>query len=215
MPNELVFLEPNSIEEEPFTTSEVIALNTNNKHHAVRVLIQKYENDLNEFGKLSFEMRPLPSGQSEKIYHLNEPQSTLLITFMRNNDIVVKFKKSLVKQFYVMYKELNKRTATRQRAKMSRECLTNAIQGLPESPHKAMKYKHYTDLVYKIVFGKNASQLKNQYGIDKKDSVRNYFTAEEMEKVEKLEQQISSLVELGLDYKAIKSTIEQKYLLTA
>lgn len=37
-------------------------------------MIETYEKDLEESGSLSFEMRSLPSGQSEKIHKFNEQQ---------------------------------------------------------------------------------------------------------------------------------------------
>lgn len=213
--NELVFLEPNDLEEIPFTTSKVVAEHGQVKHETVQRLIRNYEDDLKEFGKLGFEIRPLESGQSEKIYKLNEEQATLLITYMKNTLPVRSFKKSLVKQFYLMQKELTKRKVTRQIGKQAREALTNAIQELPDSPHKRMKYKHYTDLVYKIVFGKNSKQLREEFGIKKSEELRNRFTASELETVERLEKQVSSLIELGHDYQSIKGELTQKYLKAA
>lgn len=150
---EIVFLEPNDIEEIPFTTSKVIAENGKVSHDTVQHLIRNYEEDLKEFGKLAFEMRPLENedgingfkirksnaGRPEKIYKLNEEQATLLITYMKNTLPVRQFKKALVKQFYIMQKELTTRKATRQIGKDAREALTNAIQSLPDSPHKNMK----------------------------------------------------------------------------
>ena len=213
--NNLVFLEPDDLNEIPFTTSKVVAENGKVKHHALQVMISKYQSDLEEFGKVSFEIRPLESGQSEKLYKLNEQQATLLITYMKNTLPVRKFKKALVKQFYLMQKELISRRVTRQIGKQAREALTNAIQGLPESPHKDMKYKHYTDLIYKIVFNKNTKQLKEQFGLGKTDILRNRFTASELERVERLERQVSVLVDLGHDYHGIKEEISKKYLQTA
>lgn len=73
--NDIVFLEPNYIKAIPFTTSDVIAEYAEVKHHAIQVTIAKHENDLKEFGKVSFEMRASENsktGQSEKIYHLNK-----------------------------------------------------------------------------------------------------------------------------------------------
>ena len=43
---------------------------------------------------------------SEKTYFLNEPQATLLLTFMRNNDIVINFKVRLVQEFFKMRHQL-------------------------------------------------------------------------------------------------------------
>lgn len=213
MTSKLVFLDPNSVEEIPFTTSEVIAENGNVKHDTVQRLIRKYETDIEEFGKLGFQIRPSESGQSEKIYKLNEQQATLLIIFMKNTLPVRRFKKALVKQFYLMQKELISRKVTRQIGKEAREALTNAIQTLPDSPHKEMKYKHYSDLVYKKIFGKNAKQLRIDFGISKKDNLRNMFTAGELDSVLKLERQVSSLIELGYDYSQIKEIVNKVQLL--
>jgi phage regulator Rha-like protein len=210
--NDLVFLDPNDLNEIPFTTSRVIAEHGKVKHDTVQRLIRNYTEDLKEFGKLGFEIRPLESGQSEKIYHLNEEQATLLITYMKNTLPVRKFKKALVKQFYIMQKELTARKVTRRLGKEAREALTNAIQALPDSPHKQMKYKHYTDLVYKTLFGKNSKQLREEFELKKSDDLRNRFSAEELDQILKLERQVSVLIDLGYDYAQIKDILGKKYI---
>lgn len=213
--NQLVFLDPDKIDAVPFTTSKVIAEYGEVAHHTVTKLIQKYENDLCDFGRVRFQIDTLQTRgglQETKTYLLNEEQATLLITYMKNTLPVRRFKKALVKQFYVMHKELTKRAVTRIKAKEAREALTNAIQSLPESPHKQMKYKHYTDLAYKVVFGKTSKQLRAEYGIGQKESLRDYFTAEENEAVEKVERQISVLIDLGNDYQTIKMAMEKRYI---
>jgi len=210
--SKLVFLEPNDLSETPFTTSKIIAEHGKVSHHAVTRLIQQHESSLSIFGKVRFKNEALPSGQSEKIYELNEQQSTLLITFMKNTKPVVEFKKNLVMQFFIMQKELMSRKVTRQVGKQAREALTNSIQGLPESPHKFRKYGQYTDMIYKIVFSKNAKQLRGQFGLPRNADLRNRFTSFELERVDKLEQQVSVLVELGHDYHGIKEELNKKYL---
>lgn len=214
----LVFLDPDDLNEIPFTTSRVIAEQGKVQHHTVTRLIQTYESDLEEFGRLGFKIEPLETKggiQNTKSYHLNEQQATLLIIYMKNTLPVRQFKKALVKQFYLMQKELIKRRVTRQIGKQAREALTNAIQELPDSPHKAMKYKHYTDLIYKIVFNKNTKQLKEEFGLKKKDVLRDRFSASELVMIEKLEKQVSVLLELGHEYKSIKEELNKKYLQAA
>lgn len=88
------------------TTSLTIAEGTNNQHKNVLELIRQNVSDLEEFGPLAFQTRkgePLPQGgfaKSTEYALLNEQQATLLITYMRNNDVVRAFKKQLVKAFY-------------------------------------------------------------------------------------------------------------------
>lgn len=55
----LVFVDSTSLDEKPFTTSEVIAMNGEVKHHTVTKLIQMYENDLKEFGILRFKIEEI------------------------------------------------------------------------------------------------------------------------------------------------------------
>lgn len=102
---QLVFLPPQGTAREPFTTSEIIADVAGVKRHAVNQLIQKHKADFEEFGKVAFEMQPLPgsrTGQNITVYHLNEQQATLLMTYIRNTETVRAFKKELVRQFYAM-----------------------------------------------------------------------------------------------------------------
>lgn len=99
--SELVLLHHN----EPMTTSLAIADGTENTHKAVIQLVRKYVDDLQEFGRVAFEMRPFDTeggNQWREIAFLNEPQSTLLITYLRNSDTVRRFKIALVKAFYEM-----------------------------------------------------------------------------------------------------------------
>lgn len=47
---DLVFLEPDKLDSEPFTTSKVVAECANIRHHTVTKLIQKHKTDFEEFG---------------------------------------------------------------------------------------------------------------------------------------------------------------------
>ena len=169
---ELVFLEPNKVDSIPFTTSEVIAEFAGVKRHAIQTLIQNHEKDFADFGRVSFEMRPLPTKggvQNIKVYHLNEEQATLLMTYLKNTEQVRFFKKELVRQFYAMRRELVQRQVNRAKLLPSRRDMTDVIRDyIPESPHKAMWYKHYTDLAYRAAFGKSAAQLRKERNAPKK-----------------------------------------------
>lgn len=207
----LVFLDSNNLNDEPFTTSKIIAECGEVQHETVTRLIRNYKNDLDGIAKLRFEIRPLPSGQKEIIYKLNEEQATLLITYMKNTKPVREFKKALVKQFFKMRKELDKRAITRAVAKDARNALTDAINLLPDSPHKKFKYKHYTELVYKTAFGMNTKELKIKLDIPMDENLRDYLTESQLKKIQKIENQVASLVELGYEYKEVKEILKKKY----
>lgn len=85
------------------TTSLAIAEGTEVEHASVIKLVRKYLEDLEEFGRVGFEIRPFETAggtQRQEIAFLNEPQATLLLTYMRNSDIVRGFKKALVRAFF-------------------------------------------------------------------------------------------------------------------
>lgn len=147
---------------EVFTDSKVISEGTGNKHHAIQQLIQKYESDFSEFGKLAFEMRPTTSGQLEKVYVLNEEQATLLMTYLRNNPIVRKFKKNLVDQFYKMRRHILEKQSreweeTRKSSKENRLKETDIIKMLCDyakeqgSTNSDMLYVTYTKLANTVI----------------------------------------------------------------
>lgn len=206
--NDLVFLAPNT--QEPFTTSDVIAEFAEVKHHAIQQMIQKHESDFKEFGKLAFEMRPLPESrtkQKAKIYYLNEEQATLLMTYLKNTAQVRAFKKELVRQFYAMRFELYKVQAAKMERRPVRVSMTDAIKALPDSPHKAMKYGQYTNLAYLLALGKTASQVRKERGAKRRANASDYLTAEEISLVAEIENKIGVLIGIGMNYQEVKASL--------
>jgi phage regulator Rha-like protein len=211
--SELVILENNDLTKELYTTTRIIAERGEVDHKSLMRLVQNHEEDLKEFGRVGFEIDTLMTkggAQQAKVYHLNEQQSTLIITYMKNTKPVREFKKALVREFYRMRAEIDRRKATKPLGIAVRLSLTNAINLLPESPHKAMKYKHYTDLAYQAVFGKATKQLREERGVPPQGELRNRFTADEMEKVLDVENRISVLVGYGMPYASIKELVLRK-----
>lgn len=111
MTNEIVFIGNDG---QAVTTSLAIAEGTENKHASVLQLIRQNANDLNDFGRVTFEMRPFETAggtQKREVAILNEQQSTLLLTYMRNNEVVKGFKKHLVKSFFDIREKLRNQVA--------------------------------------------------------------------------------------------------------
>ena len=106
-------------------------------------------------------MEPLASGQKEKVYILNQQQATLLMTYLRNSEITRKFKKELVRQFYLMQQFIFERQSkhwleTREQGKLTRKAETDVLKQLVEyaeeqgSLHSDKMYVAYTKLANKI-----------------------------------------------------------------
>lgn len=146
----------------PYTTSAIIAECGGQEHRAIRQLIRTYEKQLKKFGKVStFKMQKPQNesgGRPEKYYKLNEEQATFLITLMKNTPQVVKFKQQLVEEFYSMRQEIEKRRLERDAELKSRKELTDKIKlYLGNDNHK---YIAFTQMIYKILFGKDAKGLR-------------------------------------------------------
>ncbi|QVL20181.1 Rha family transcriptional regulator [Pseudomonas qingdaonensis] len=94
------------------TTTLAIAKGTRNDHASVIKLARTYQADLEEFGPVGFEIhvvtRPQGGGTPAEFAILNEPQATLLLTYMRNSEIVRAFKKKLVREFWELVQERNR-----------------------------------------------------------------------------------------------------------
>ncbi|MGF1917236.1 Rha family transcriptional regulator [Enterococcus faecalis] len=206
--NELVFLHSQFIEEDPYTTDEIIAKYSENDEDSVKRLIRTYKTDLEEFGVLRFEIRKPKKGtlggRPKKTYLLNEEQTTLLITYLDNTEPVRRFKKALVRQFYDMKNELYARRMERHYGKRVRKSMTDVIKELGLSSHY---YKHYTDLVYKTALGFNAKQLREARQVAKKATPLDFLTSEEIEAVNQREQQVTTLLTLKMDYDTIKDIL--------
>ncbi|MBR1486409.1 MAG: antA/AntB antirepressor family protein [Synergistaceae bacterium] len=113
-------------------------------------------------------------------------------------------------------KEHQKFLLERAKSIAMRRTLTDVI--LESGENERMKghgYSVYTDLVYKTVFGMNSKQLREKLGIDKKDNIRDYLSAEDLIKVSKMEKLASSLLDIGFDYGQVKDFITERLALSA
>ena len=102
--------------------------------------------------------------------------------------------------------------AQREAGKIDRKRMTTAIKNyIPDSPHKKFKYPQYTNLVYKILFNKDAKTMRKERGFTKNDALRDSFTGEELKLVDEAETIVTALVTLGFGYDYIKQQLSNKY----
>ncbi|MBE7392099.1 Rha family transcriptional regulator [Ligilactobacillus salivarius] len=199
----LVFYTDNTLKAEPYTTSEIIANNTNNQHDSIKRLIRKHQLRLEQFGKVGFEIQPLPSGQKAKVYKLNEQQATLLITFLDNSEIVANFKTLLVKQFYEMRDELTKRNINRAIEKPIKKTLNDCIKDWKYTNKHA--YSNINRLLIKVATGMSIQELKKSRG-DAKTAL-DLLTSQEQETYKTLENKVIAYINADFDYSLIKALL--------
>lgn len=92
-----------------------------------------------------------------------------------------------------------------------RQALTKAIQQSNENDRMhGHAYSTYTDVIYKSLFGKSAKQFRDEFGISKKDNLRDCFDEEDLKKIQNAEMLVSSLIGYGWGYNEIKEFIMNK-----
>lgn len=140
---------------EPYTTSEIIAECAEIERISVRKLIENHKEDLEVFGILSFEMTKINDGRGRprKIYHLNEQQATLLVTYLGNTEPVRDFKTNLVKAFFKLRHEVAEFRYQRAIEKPKRKELVKAISEWESAPKHA--HSTVTNLLLKAVTGQD------------------------------------------------------------
>ena len=200
----LVFYTDSTLKAEPYTTPEIIATNTGNNLDTVNRLIRNKKSSLERFGFLEFEIRKLNGrGRPRKIYRLNEQQATLLITFFDNTPQVELFKVALVKQFYEMRDELNKRNLNRAMEKPIKRTLTDAIKDWKYTNKHA--YSNINRLLVKVATGLSIQELKKSRG--DAPTALDLLTSEEQEKYKVLENKVIAYITADFDYSLIKALL--------
>lgn len=203
--NNLVFVQ----KDVPYTDSLAIANGGNVEHRAILQLIKTHLDDLQEFGRVSFEMRPFETNggvQKVRICRLNKEQATFLITLMKNTKPVIAFKKELVRQFYQMEQFIQTLVETRQEFPL----LTANIKLLHDNP-KPYHFSNECDMLNRIMLGKTAKQFRAERGLDKKQSIRPYLTEHQIKQLEVLQKVDVGLLVAVPEYEQRKRHLEWYY----
>lgn len=196
---------------ELYTTNEIIAEYAEIDRISVRKLIESHKEDLEVFGVLSFQMTK-PSkgslgGRPRKIYHLNEQQATLLITYLDNTKPVREFKVALVKAFFEMRDELSKFREQRALEKPTHKTLNEAISKWDNAP--TMAFPTVNNLLLKLSSGKNKKKLIEDRG---GKTGLDCLTSVELAKYQAYEKAVIPLIELNMEYSVIRDTLSQVQL---
>ena len=148
--------------------------------------------------------------RTQDMYYITRDGFTLLVMGY-TGEKAIKFKEAYIKQFNAMEKALLGKIKEREKGIAVRQALTKAIQQSNENERMhGHAYSTYTDIIYKSIFGKSAKQLRDEYGITKKDNLRDYFSQDELQRIQNAEMLVSSLVGYGWGYAEIKEFIMTK-----
>ena len=152
------------------------------------------------------------NGKTNPMYLMTRDGFTLM-AMGYNGDKAMKFKLAYIKQFNEMEKVLIGKQKEREKGIAVRQALTNALQQSQENERMhGHAYSTYTNIVYKAVFGKDAKRLREEYGISKKENLRECFSEEERKAVQSVEMIVSGLVNCGWGYEQIKEFVMNQNL---
>lgn len=165
-----------------------------------------------DFRQHNFVQSSYVNSQNKKqpMYYVTRDGFTLL-AMGYTGEKAMKFKEGYIRQFNAMEKLLIGKIKEREKGIAVRQAFTKAIQQSSENERMhGHAYSTYTDVIYKSIFGKNAKQLRDEFGISKKETMRDYFSEEELVKVQNAEMLVSALVGYGWGYNEIKEFILNK-----
>lgn len=133
-----------------------------------------------------------------------------LLVMGYTGELAMKFKEAYIRQFNAMEAALIGKRIEREKGIAVRQSLTKALQQSTEDARMhGHAYSNYTNCIYKELFGMNAVQLREHYGISKKDSLRDCFSQEELRAVQSMECLVSGLVDCGWEYNQVKEFIQK------
>lgn len=165
-----------------------------------------------DFRRHNFVQSSYVNSQNKKqpMYYVTRDGFTLL-AMGYTGEKAMKFKEGYIRQFNAMEKLLIGKIKEREKGIAVRQAFTKAIQQSSENERMhGHAYSTYTDVIYKSIFGKNAKQLREEFGITKKESMRDYFSEEDLVKIQNAEMLVSALVGYGWGYNEIKEFILNK-----
>lgn len=101
----------------------------------------------------------------------------------------------------------------REVGKIDRKRMGTAINKfIPESKNKRFAYPNYTNMIYRILFNKDAVEIRAEKGLEKKSELtRDHFNECELTLIDEAETITTALLMLGFTYDYIKQQLEDRY----
>ena len=164
-----------------------------------------------EFRRLNFEQSEYLNEQNHKqpMYYMTRDGFTILVMGY-TGEKAMRFKEAYIKQFNAMEKTLQGKLIEREKGIAVRQSLTKALQQSTENERMhGHAYSTYTNCIYKVLFGKNTKQLREEFGIGQKENLRDYLSEEQLRAIQSMECLVSGLVDCGWGYDQIREFIQK------
>lgn len=149
------------------------------------------------------------NGKPNPMYVMTRDGFTLL-AMGYTGEKAMQFKLAYIKQFNAMEELLKGKLIEREKGIAVRQSITKALQQSAENERMhGHAYSTYTNCIYKVLFGKNAKQLREELGIGTNENLRDHLTLEELRAIQSMECLVSGLVDCGWGYEQVKDFIQQ------
>lgn len=203
-------------EEKLITTSLKVAEKFEKHHQHILEAIDKLTVENSTVAKMFILSEyKADNGHKYRMYEMDRDGFSLLVMGF-NGEKALKWKLDYINAFNAMEEELKRIYTERQQWQIERDkgvvirhILTDTIKmKISDSPHKKFAYPNYTNLIYRTLFGKTAKELEQEYGVKARENLRDFFTGEDLSKVQSMEMLVSSLINCGWGYEQIKNFIQ-------
>lgn len=197
-------------EEHAGCTSLDVADTFGKEHYHVLEDIRSIQANISspEFTGLFYETDYTASnGKRNPMYAMGRDGFTLLVMGY-TGEKAMRYKLDYIRQFNAMEAALQGKRIEREKGIAVRQSLTKALQQSDEDTRMhGHAYSTYTNCIYKSLFDMSANQLREFFGISKKDNLRDRFSHEQLQAIRSMECLVSGLVDCGWEYNQIKDFI--------
>ncbi|MGV6935914.1 hypothetical protein ACWA2B_10405 [Paenibacillus sp. CMM36] len=176
-----------------------------NEYAELRVLKGK---SLKEFRDVHLELRQIIDSNTRNLTVVNRRGLLRVGMLLTKSEVAKAIRHYLLNVEEITEKEQKQWAVEREIARRERKQLTDAIRDFYiGSMKKGIAYSVLTDMVYKLLFDTNTKGLREMYGIDKNEPLRDYLSTEDLKRVVKAEKTVSALLLLGKGKREIESEL--------
>lgn len=201
-------------------TLEMAAAYYDSPIDTIKSVVKRNRDEFNEYGEIRILKGKALSdfkAQVQLAPELKTAPSLTLITrrgllrmgmLLTESEVAKSVRHYLLNVEEITEKEKKQWAVEREIARRERRYLTDAIKDFYTGTiKKGMEYPIFTDLVYKVLFDTNARGLREMYGLEKSDPLRDALTTEDLRRVVEVEQTIKNFLRVGKTYSEIRDML--------
>ncbi|MBU7316078.1 hypothetical protein [Paenibacillus oleatilyticus] len=194
-------------------------------YEAIKSILKRHRNEFNEYNELkSLKGKELKDfkGSVQGEPDLRNLETTSILTLitrrgllrigmlLTESEVAKSIRNYLLNVEEFAPDEIKRWAVEREISKLERRLLTDSIQefyvALSDKDDQ-FKYAKFTNLVYKVLWDTDAKHLKEVYGIEKNELLRDAFSTEDLKKVVKVERAIAGMLNVDFNYNEIKERL--------